>query len=71
MSRTNYEKIRNMEMEEMAEFLLNVATEHADCMTGEISCKWEDYPTHNMGCINCFRDWLEKEAEDDEVSNGD
>lgn len=71
MSRTNYEKIRDMSVEEMAEFLLDVATENADCMTGEISCKWENSAAHNKGCGNCFREWLEKEAEDDEISDGD
>ena len=53
-----------MNDEELAEFLLKVNTAYAEpCMTGESDCKWEDYPTHDKGCKNCFLEWLQSEAE--------
>ena len=27
------------------------------------TCKWEDYPTHDKGCKDCFLEWLKSEAE--------
>lgn len=57
-------KIRSMTDEEMAEFLLKVNTAYAEpCMIGEKDCKWEDYPTHDKGCKDCFLDWLQSEVE--------
>lgn len=62
--RTNYEKIKGMSVEELAEFLVKVNTAYAEpCMTGETDCKWEDYPTHDKGCKNCFKEWLESECD--------
>lgn len=65
MSRTNFDRIKDMGVEEMAEFLLKVNTAYAEsCMTGEKDCKWEDYPTHDKGCKDCFKEWLEREVEE-------
>ena len=61
---TNADRVRSMSDEELAEFLLKVNTAYAEpCMTGESDCKWEDYPTHDKGCKNCFLEWLQSEAE--------
>lgn len=58
------DKIRSMDDEELAEFLLKVNTAYAEsCMTGEKDCKWEDYPTHDKDCKDCFLDWLQSEVE--------
>ena len=59
--KTNADKIRSMNDEELAEFLLNVNTSYEDsCVT---NCKWEDYPTRDKGCKDCFLEYLRKEAE--------
>lgn len=61
---TNYQKIKGMSVEELAEFLLKINTAYAQpCMTGETDCKWEDYPTHDKGCNDCFKEWLESECD--------
>lgn len=63
-STTNADRIRSMTDEELAEFLLKVNTAYAEpCMIGEKDCKWEDYPTHDKGCKDCFLDWLQSEVE--------
>lgn len=60
--RTNYEKIKGMSVDELAEFLLKVNCAYSEpCMTGETDCKWEDYQTHDKGCKDCFKEWLESE----------
>lgn len=62
--RTNYEKIKGMRAEELAKFLVKVNTAYAEpCMTGETDCKWEDYPTNDKGCKDCFEEWLESECD--------
>lgn len=62
--KTNADRIRNMTNEELAEFLLKVNTAYSEpCMTGEKDCKWEDFPTHDNGCKNCFKEWLESECD--------
>lgn len=62
---TNEDKVRNMTTDELAEFLLKVNCAYAeDCMLGIADCKWEDYPTHDKGCKDCFKEWLQKEYED-------
>lgn len=54
---TNYEKIKGMSVEELAEFLVKANTAYAEpCMIGETDCKWEDYPTHDKGCKDCFKE---------------
>lgn len=61
---TNGDWIRNMSNAELADFLLKVNTAYAEpCMTGEKDCKWEDYPTHDKGCKDCFKEWLESERD--------
>lgn len=61
---TNADRIRNMTNEELAEFLLKVNSAYSEtCMTGETDCKWEDYPTHDKGCKDCFKEWLESECD--------
>ena len=62
---TNADKIRSMTDEELAEFLLKVNKAYAEpCMTRQSDCKWEDYPTHNKGCKDCFLEWLKSEVEE-------
>ena len=62
--KTNADRIRNMTDEELAEFLKNVNGSYAEpCMVGEKDCKWEDYPTHDKGCKDCFLEWLQAEVE--------
>lgn len=62
---TNADRIRNMTDEELAEFLLEVNCAYAKpCMTGENDCKWEDYPTHDKGCKDCFLEWLQAEVKE-------
>lgn len=62
--KTNGDAIRAMSNEELAEFLLKVNTAYAEsCMVGEKVCKWEDYPTHDKGCKDCFKEWLESEVD--------
>lgn len=63
---TNADRIRNMTDEELAEFLKNVNGSYAEpCMVGEEDCKWEDYPTHDKGCKDCFLEWLQAEVEEE------
>lgn len=64
MSRTNFQKIKDMSVEEMAEFLVSTKTEYVPCMVGDGICKWGDYPTHDKGCKDCFKEWLESEVEE-------
>lgn len=62
MSRTNFDKIKDMSVERMAEFLTNLHYTHLKCRNPD-DCKWEDYPTHDKGCKDCFKEWLEMEVE--------
>lgn len=62
IKQTNADRIRNMSVEELAEFLLKVNTCAKPCMTGETTCKWKDYPEHTKGCKDCFMEWLNQEA---------
>lgn len=65
MAKTNYDRILEMSKEQMAEFLLKVNCSHgAPCMIGTKVCKWEDYPTHDKGCKDCFLEWLQDEIKD-------
>ena len=55
---TNYDRIRNMSIEEMAGLLLD----------GCRGAKCEDQPTNEYGSVNCFecrKQWLESEVQDD------
>ena len=47
----------------MAEFLVKVNGTIKDCMTiGD--CKWENYPTPDKGCKDCFLEWLQAEVKE-------
>lgn len=62
--KTNADRIRSMTDEELAEFLLKVNKAYAEpCMTGQSDCVWEDYPTRDKGCKDCFLEWLKSEME--------
>lgn len=64
VKRTNANRIKSMNTEELAEFLLKVNDAYAQpCMTGETDCKWQDYPTHDKGCKDRFKEWLESECD--------
>ncbi len=58
------DKIRAMSDEELAEFLFKVNAASKHCMTEEGDCKWEDYPTHDKGCKDCFLEWLKSEVKE-------
>ena len=65
---TNADAIRNMSDEELAEFLLKVNSAYAEpCMLSGGDCKWEDYPTRDKGCKDCFLEYLRKEVEGSDV----
>lgn len=64
---SNADKIRNMNDEELAEFLLKVNTANENpCMIDGGNCKWEDYPTRDKGCKDCFLEYLRKEVKGSE-----
>lgn len=64
MGKKNFDRIKEMDIDELANFLLKVNTAHEPCITGEKDCKWEDYPTHNKSCKDCFKKWLEMGVEE-------
>jgi hypothetical protein len=53
---TNYDRIRNMSVEEMAK-LLAKEIPHGDCYGCKLDCCNDD------GCVGAFRKWLESEVE--------
>ncbi len=59
--RTNYDKIKEMGVEELAEFLLGV---NDACY---LPCKWKDERCKHFGtdkgCKDCFKEWLERECD--------
>ena len=60
--KTQADRIRAMSDEELAQFLLRVNTAYSEpCMLG--GCKWEDYPTHDKGCKDCFMEYLQSQIE--------
>ena len=62
---TNADRIRNLTDEELAEFLVKVNTAYAQpCMISGGDCKWEDYPTRDKGCKDCFLEWLQAEVKE-------
>lgn len=64
---TNADRIRSMSDEELSEFLLKVNTENEQpCMIDGGDCKWEDYPTRDKGCKDCFLEYLRKEVKGSE-----
>lgn len=56
MSRTNFDKIKDMGVEEMAEFLLKV-NNYMD-----YGCKFGS--SKGRDCKDCFKEWLEREVEE-------
>ena len=58
---TNYERIENMSIEELADFLMEVNQAYGmDCMLGMSECK---YPNIANNCSLCFKDYLKSEVE--------
>lgn len=35
-----------------------------ECKMKWLDEEWGDYPTHDKGCKDCFKEWLEKEREE-------
>ena len=67
IKQTNADRIRKMNDEELAEFLLKVNTANEQpCMLSGGDCKWEDYPTRDKGCKDCFLEYLRKEVKGSE-----
>ena len=59
---TNFDRIKAMSVEEMAEFLMNVNNAYAmDCMCGMSECK---HPDIDDNCAICFKEYLESEVEE-------
>ena len=52
---TNYDRIRNMSVEEMAIMLANEIP-HGDCYGCKLNC------CDDSGCVGAFRRWLESEV---------
>lgn len=58
---TNFEKIKQMSVEELSLFLIKVNCAYdMECMYGMAECK---YLNIDNNCSLCFRDWLESEVE--------
>ena len=56
-------RIKHMNLNEMAEFLMNVNNAYAmDCMCGMSECK---HPDVNNNCAICFREYLESEVQEE------
>ena len=59
---TQFDRINAMNIDELAEFLMNVNNAYAmDCMCGMSECK---HPDINNNCAICFKEWLESEVEE-------
>ena len=56
MGRTNFDKIKNISVDKMAEFLLEVSLHD--------KCDSKDCINRHNGCKNCFKEWLEMEVEE-------
>lgn len=65
MSRTNFQKIKDMSVEEMVDFLVKVScTNYAPCMIIDEDCKYfPNVPENDEPCKYCFKEWLEREVE--------
>ena len=60
---TNFERIKQMSVEEMALLLMKVNCAYdIPCMLGISDCK---YPHINKNCSICFKEWLESEIRKD------
>ncbi len=71
---TNFERIKGMSVEELAEFLDKVSkTEPLGfgrkmlfdeaCKTGGQYCRQDDFYGNPFGCKDCFKEWLESECD--------
>ena len=61
---TNYERIKQMSIEEMALLLMKVNCAYdIPCMLGISNCK---YPHIDNNCAICFKEWLESEVDDND-----
>ena len=61
---TNYERIKQMNVEEMALLLMKVNCAYdIPCMWGISDCK---YPRINNNCSICFKEWLESEVDNND-----
>ena len=58
---TNADKIRNMDVVELAKFLVKVNSTIQDCMV--LDCKCED---DDKECGDCFLEWLQAEVKGEE-----
>ena len=62
---TNYERIKRMSIEEMALLFMKVSYAYqVPCMWGVSDCK---YPLIKNHCSICFKEWLENEADDNDL----
>lgn len=57
---TNYEKIKNMTLDEMAEFL----TDRSACDTCD--CDMEENKCMAVGCLDGIKQWLQQESENND-----
>ena len=61
---TNYERIKQMNVEKMALLLMKVNCAYdIPCMRGISDCK---YPRINNNCSICFKEWLESEVDEND-----
>lgn len=56
---TNFERIKGMSVEELAEFLLEKNLKN----TTEDTCKSADCMFRHKSCKDCFKEWLESECD--------
>lgn len=63
---TNFDRIKAMSVEELAEYLYNTDDLLCDeiCKHSQVDyvCPYADEPTKEM-CINCVKKWLESEVQ--------
>lgn len=61
---TNFERIKNMTIEELGMFLMKVNCNYAtDCQVGVSECK---HPNTDNCCSICFKEWLESDCNDEQ-----
>lgn len=60
---TNYERIKQMSIEEMAEKLINVV-ENINELFDEFITSYDCRHCEEIHCTKCMKKWLEQEAEE-------
>lgn len=61
---TNFERIKGMNVEELAEFLVCVRDAYyMPCKWVREKCRNIEYIDSGNGCSDCFREWLESECD--------